>query len=202
MNNLKKKTSSPYRDRIDYITVATLYCWHLWISKAATAMDIHTSRIIRAFVSFVLPKRYVYKCYRNQINNRKYRDLLLRDLENGQNIRIAKNMVYQTCSGYLIFPWAVASGFISSLIGWEKVFDWHDGLCVKIIVISGAILFCIGLFKLTKAIQDPKTYLSFFKKVKKKDNDWLKKWKRNTILLYLGGIVSAVLGIILFFNAF
>lgn len=200
--SILKNTSSSYRNRIDYVVTATLFCWHLWISKASATVEIRALHIIRKFVSVFLPKRYVYKCYRNQMNNRKYRDLLFRDLECGQNIRIAKNMVYQTCSGYLILPWAIVSGIISSIIGWENVFHWNDGMCVIIIVISGSILFCIGLFKLTKAIQDPFTYLSIFKKIKKKDNDWLKKWKTYTILLYVGSIVSAVTGIVLFMHAF
>ena len=198
----KISLSAPYRNRIDYIATATLYCWHLWISKASYWTEIRALYIIRALVSCVLPKRYVYRICRNHVNSRKDRDLLFRDLETGQNIRIAKNMVYQTCSGYLILPVALLSSIACSLIGQDVIFRYKGRIWVIGLGLLSIVLFCIGLFTLTKVFDDSRVYLSYFKKYKKKDTKWLKKWGIYTILLYVGGIASAVIGTLFFIHAF
>ena len=203
MSKLKKSSASTsFRDRLDYVVTACLYCWHLWISKAAYWTEIRALYIIRALVSCVLPKRYVYRICRNHVNSRKDRDLLFRDLENGQNIRIAKNMVYQTCSGYLILPVAILSSIACSLIGWDVVFSYKGRIWVIGLGLLSIVLFCIGLFTLTKVFDDSRVYLSYFKKYKKKHTKWLKKWEIYTILLYVGGIASAVIGALFFIHAF
>lgn len=194
MSKLKKNSASTsFRDRLDYVVTACLYCWHRWISKAAYWTEIRALYIIRALVSCVLPKRYVYRICRNHVNSRKDRDLLFRDLECGQNIRIAKNLVYQTCIGYLAFPFSVVAGIASTIIGWDTVFYWKDGTISFIIILLFAVFIFVGLSKLTKAIDNPQTYLSYFKEFEKQDEEWHKKWKRNTILLFIGSIVSAAM---------
>ncbi|MDE5793997.1 MAG: hypothetical protein K2I08_04680 [Muribaculaceae bacterium] len=65
------------------------------------------------------------------------------------------------------------------------------------IVIPSIIAFVLvfSVSKLTKTSGDPHIYLSYFKKFKKQDEEWLKKWGKYTILLFVGGIVSAAMSL-------
>ena len=190
----KISLSAPYRNRIDYIAAATLYCWHRWISKAGTTMEIRIDHIIRQLVSVLLPKRYLYRLYRNNEEMQEASNLMLRNLECGQYISIAKNMVRHTFGGYLVFPMAVVACIISSLIGWDIVLDWKDGMIYFGMSLIGMVLVVIGLCILTKVFNDPQDYISYFKEFQKQDEEWLKRWKRYTILLFVGGIASAAMG--------
>ncbi|MDE6511916.1 MAG: hypothetical protein K2L00_07485 [Muribaculaceae bacterium] len=135
------------------------------------------------------------------MNSRKDRDLLFRDLESGQNIRIAKDLVQYTCLGYLAFPLTVVVSIICSLIGWDIVVSWKDGIIGIVGVLIMAVLIVIGVSKTTRALNDPRVYLSYFKRFKKKDEEWYRKWKRYTILLLVGGLACAAMGIsILFYS--
>ncbi len=188
-------SSSTYRNKIDYIVNACLYCWYLMISKVGLAIQNSLSRIIRLLVSFFFKKRYLYKLCRNQINGKRELDTMFRDLEYGEDIRTAKDLVFFTCSGYLALPIAVGLGIICKLIGWDIVLYWNNGIIGYSIVIMVAVLLFIGLTILTKPLNDPNVYLAYFKKFKKKDEEWLKKWKRYSILLFLGNFISAASGI-------
>ena len=110
-----------------------------------------------------------------------------------QGKRIAKDLVYQTCIGYLAFPFSVVAGVASTIIGWDTVFYWKDGTIKFVTIILFVVFITVGLSKLTKAIDNPQTYLSYFKEFEKQDEEWHKKWKRNTILLFIGSIVSAAM---------
>ena len=55
------------------------------------------------------------------------------------------------------------------------------------------VFIAVGLSKLTKAIDNPQIYLSYFKEFEKQDEEWLRKWEIYTILLFLGAILSLVL---------
>lgn len=196
MRNLNNKpSSSAYRDKIDYILNACLYCWYLWISKAGIAMQNSLNKLIRLLVSIFLPQKYLYKLCRKQVNGKKELDIVFRDLESGIDISTATELVIATCGGYLAFPIAAGLGIISKLIGWNIVLFWNNGIIGYSIVIMVGVLLYIGLTILTKALYDPHVYLSYFKKFKKRDEEWLKKWKRYTILLFVGNFVSAAMGI-------
>ena len=191
-----------YRDRIDHIATACLYCWHLWVSNAGRRIDIGFNHIIRLVVSIIVPKRYRKKIYRNLLNSQKAIAPMHWDLECGQHIRIAKNLVTQTYGGYMAFPLAIVGAIICSIIGWDVILFWRDGIISIIMPLMVGLLLYIGLSHLTKTIEDPQVYLSFFKKFEQQDNEWLKKWKRNTILLFVGSLLSAALGICFVFYSF
>ncbi len=190
-----KSSQSNYRDKIDYIVYAYLYCWHLWISKAGIVFQNCVYKIIRLLVSIFLPKKYLYKLCRKQVKGKKELDLTFRDLRYGIDISTARDIVYCTCSGYIAFPTATVAGIITTLIGWDTVLFWNEGIISYIIVIMAAVCLYIGLTFLTKSFNDSQLYLAYFKKFKKKDEEWLKKWKRYSILLFLGNFVSAASGI-------
>lgn len=190
-NRISSGTS--YRDRIDHIATACLYCWLLWVSNAGRRIDIGFNHIIRLVVSIIVPKRYRKKIYRNLLNSQKAIAPMHWDLECGQHISIAKNLVCQTCTGYLAFPFAVVAGIASTIIGWDTVLYWKDGTIKFVTIILFVVFIAVGLSKLTKAIDNPQTYLSYFKEFDKQDEEWHKKWKRNTILLFIGSIVSAIM---------
>ena len=118
---------------------------------------------------------------------------MFRNLECGQYIRIAKNMVYQSFGGFLAFPLAVVACLICSFIGWDIVLNWKDGMAYFGISLIGMALIVIGLCILTKVFDDPHDYISYFKEFQKQDEEWYKKWKRNTILLFVCGIASAAM---------
>lgn len=194
MSNLKKTTSSySFRDRIDYILNVCLYCWYRWISKVEAAIDKYVSMIIRAIVSSILPKRLVYKVYRNRINGKKDLYIMNRDIEYGHNIRVAKDMVNFTCMGYVALPVAVVTCITCTLIGWDNVFMGINGKAVMVVIAVVLLMEFIGVSKLAKAIEDSSIYLSYFKKFQKQDEEWLRKWKIYTILIFSGAMLSPVL---------
>ena len=189
----KISLSAPYRNRIDYIATATLYCWHLWISNIGRKIDKANLNIFRRLVSITLPRKYHTKIHRNLLNSQEAIAPMFWDLECGQHIRIAKDLVYQTCIGYLTFPFSVVAGIASTIIGWDTFFYWKDGTIKFVTIILFVVFIAVGLSKLTKAIDNPQTYLSYFKEFEKQNKEWHKKWKRNTILLFIGSIVSAAM---------
>lgn len=195
MSKLKNTTSSssPFRERIDYLLTVCLYCWHLRVSNVGRRIDKVFNYIIRLVVANIVLQRYRYKIYRNLLNSQKAIAPMHWDLECGQHIIIAKNLVYQTCIGYLTFPFSVVVGIASSIIGWKMVLYWKDGTITFIIILLYAVFILVGLFKLSKAIDNPQTYLLYFKEFEKQDEEWHKKWKRNTILMFIGSIVSAAM---------
>ena len=107
-----------------------------------------------------------------------------------------------TCGGYVALPLTIIATIICSLIGWTNVVSWKDGIISIVIVLTVAVLTGIGVYKTTKTIVDPRVYLSYFKDFQKQDEEWLRKWKRYTILLFVGGFLSAALGIYFVFYSF
>lgn len=198
----KTSSGTSYRDRIDYIATACLYCWHLWVSNAGRRIDKGFNHIIRLVVSFFIPKRYRNKIYRNLLNSQQAIAPIHWDLEFGQHIRIAKNLVIQTYGGYLTLPIAIGGAIICSIIGWDAILFWRDGIISIIMPLMVGMLLYIGLSHLAKTIENPQVYMDYFKIFEKKDNEWLKKWKRYSILLFVGGLVSATMGIGLMFYSF
>lgn len=158
--------------------------------------------VLRLFVVIFLPKKYLYRFYRSHMEVNKAHELLFGDKEIGHDIATARNMVYHTFTGYLAFPLFVAAGIISSLIGWDVVLYWKDGTIRFVIILAIAVLTGVGLFKSTKVIDDPQVYLSYFKGFQKQDGEWLRKWKRYTILLFVGSLLSLAIGIGFVFYSF
>lgn len=194
MSKLKQESlSSPFMDRIDYTLTACLYCWYIWVAKIGIAVQNNVLRIIRQLVSFFLPKRY-YKLCRNQVKGKKDLDILFRNLETGDDIRTAKDLVFFTCCGYLSLPMALISCIICSLIGWFKVMDWmREGVggIVIPLILTLSIIFAVS--KLTNTSGDSNFYLPYFKEFNKMDEKWHEKWKRNTILLFAGSLLSFII---------
>ena len=186
-------------NKIDYLLTACLYCWHLWISKIGLALQNGVFRIIRLLGSVFLPKRYLYKLCRNQVNGKKDLDIMFRDLEYGDDIRTAKNMVFFTCIGFIALPVSFVSCTICSLIGWDPVMDWMRYGSGMVLPIFLTLLTISGVSMLTKTSCDPHFYLPYFKKFKKRDVKWLKRWKRYTILLFLGSflLIALSMGLLL-----
>ncbi len=189
----------PYKVRIDYIVTTIFFCWYIWTSKVGIAVQNSVHYIMRVLASIFLSKRYWYKLCRNQINAKKDLDNFYRDLEHGLNIETAKRMVSNTCTGYIALPIILVLSIVCSLIGWDTIFFWKNGIISYLIVLMVGGLIFIGLLILTKPLDDPLVYLSYFKKFEKQDEEWIKKWKRYTILLFVGGLLSAAMGICFFF---
>ena len=195
-------SSSPFRERFDYISTALAYCWLIWISKIRHAVQHGVFHIMRLFVLIFLPQKYLDKSEEHHKDALEAQELLFGNLEHGHEITTAQRMVYNTFGGYMGFLIAVLSGIINSLIGWDLVLYWKGGIISIIMVLTGGILLYIGLSILTKALDNPPVYLSYFKEFEKQDEEWLRKWKRYTVLLFVGGLLSAGLGIVLFIFVF
>lgn len=185
------------REKIDYISAACLYCWHQWVSKAGIALQDASFKVARLIISLLLPKKKVYKAYRNHLNERQSLNVFFRDIESGNDIRIAKNMVFFTFCGYLAFLGFILYGTICSLVDRDLFFLWKGGLIsiVTLLMMLG-LIFLVNI-KLTNVINEPHLYLTYFKEFNKRDEKWLKKWKKKTLLLYVGSILSAVAGVML-----
>ena len=160
-----------FQAKIDYLLTACLYCWHLWISNIGRKIDKAYLYFFRGLVSTVVPRKYRTKIYRNILNSQEAIAPMFWDMECGQNIRIAKNLMYQTCTGYLAFPFSVVAGIASTIIGWDTVFYWKDGTIKFVTIILFVVFIAVGLSKLTKAIDDPQTCLSYFKEFEKQDEE-------------------------------
>lgn len=195
MSKQSTTTSSSfhYRNRVNYIIIAILYCWLLWVSKVGGKIQKGVFLIMRLVVLIFLPKRYLKKFYRNYLNGYKAISPGYWNLEYGHHIRIAKNLVYDTCFGYVAFPITVVSGIVCALIGWNNIFLWMDGMGIFIIAFLIMCVMYIAVVRLTTAFSDPHVYLSYFKTFDNLGNEWLKKWKTYTILLLVGAILSAVM---------
>lgn len=194
MNRLKDiSSSSSYKDKIDYVLTACLYCWLIWISRIRITIQMGVFHVIRLFVLIFLPKRYMISFYRRHIESMKAQDILFGDLESGDDILTAKNLVNLTCSCYLTLPITVVICIICSLIGWDNIFRWKDGIGIIVIILVMVVTIYMGVDRFTTAFDNPQVYLSYFKKFKKQDDEWLKKWKIYTVLLFGGAILSAVM---------
>ncbi len=203
MNKYSSNKTIPlvtWRDKKDYVLIACLYCWHQWISKAGITLQDASFKVARWVISLLLPKRIVYKAYRNHLNQRKYLNAMFRDLEYGQDIRIAQNMVWWGFCGYWVIPIGVLGGTICSLLKITLGFIWNVDLIVLITILMTGTIICWMNVISTKVIDKPAIYLSYFKKFEKNNKEWLIKWKKYTIMLYLCGILSAIIGIRLFFS--
>ncbi len=111
-------------------------------------------------------------------------------------------MVYFTCAGYTLLPLTIVAAIIFSLFGWENVFRFNGGVIGVIFPIIFGVLIYICVDKLTKAIDVPHSYLSYFKEFERKDHAWVKKWEIYTILLFIGAIIAIVMGAICFIHVF
>lgn len=195
-------SSTSYRERIDYLTAILAYCWLIWISKIRNAIQWGVFYILRYFVYIFMTQKYLDKFDERSIDALETQESLFGDTEYGFDMRVTKQLIYNTFGGYMTFPIIVVGGIISSLIGWDVVFYWKGGVIIIASLLIWAVLVFIGFHILTKALDDPRVYLSYFKEFKKHDEKWLRKWKRYTILLYAGGLLSATLGIVLFIFVF
>lgn len=63
MSKQMKTTSSstPLRERFDYLSTVLAYCWLIWISKVRHAIQSGVFHIMRLFVVIFLPQKYLDK---------------------------------------------------------------------------------------------------------------------------------------------
>ena len=195
----KTSLSAPYRNKIDVALTACLYCWLIWISRIRLKIQMSVFYVLRVFVVIFFPKKYLNRFYRKHIESMKAQDILFGNMEYGDDIMTAKNMVFFTCIGFIALPVSFVSCTICSLIGWDPVMDWMMYGSGMILPILLTLLTIFGVSMLTKTSCDPHFYLPYFKKFKKRDGKWLKRWKRYTILLFLGSFLSVALSIGLLF---
>lgn len=184
------------------MSIACLYCWHGWYLRAGTFTLKHLQNIIRKIATFFLPQRLMNKYDRNVDYNQPYIDSMYEDLDCGLYIQTAKETVFYTYNGFMALPASILSGIILSLMGVDLFFLWNGGLICMCNLLMVCVLMYLGLNKLTRTFDDSRIYLSYFKKFKKCDGEWHKKWKRNTILLFIGATISAVTSVVLFIFAF
>ena len=64
------------------------------------------------------------------------------------------------------------------------------------------LIWSLGFIPIYKAALSKDRYLKFYKRFEKKDAQWHKKWKRTTILFFLGAVLSAAIGLIIVFCMF
>ena len=190
-----KKISSCYiyRNKIDYTATANLYIWYLWISRIRFIIQSGVFHLMRLFVMIFLPHKYLNRFYRRHIESMRAQDILFGDIECGDDILTSMFMVKLTFAGYLILPISIVISIICTLLGWDVVLYCKEGIIYFVIVLILVGLLLIILRKSTKTFDVPQNHISYFKKFKKKDEEWLKKWKIYTILLLLGAILSAAM---------
>lgn len=192
---------SNHREKIDYILTVCLYCWQIWISRTRITIQKGVFHVIRLFIKILLPKKYLHRFYRRHVEAMKAQDLLFGNLEYGNDISTAKTMVFHSCC-YLALPVIITTCIIGSLIGWSVVISWliNDVGIIIPLILCGIIVFCAS--KIMKTPSDSHFYIYYFKVFQKKDEEWLKKWKRYTVLLFIGSFVSFIMciGVIVLFS--
>ncbi len=75
------------------------------------------------------------------------------------------------------------------------MFEWEGGIGSNILVLIEMILFVIIGIRPTKNLFNDNFNRAYFKKFKKKDDEWLKKWKIYTILLLIGSLALIALSL-------
>ena len=170
-------------------------CWLIWISKVRQAVQSDVFNIMRLFVVIFLLQKYLDKFDEHHMDALETQEILFGDLECGHDMRTAKQLIYNTFGGYMTFPIVTVASIICSLIGWDVVFYWEGGIIPIVILLIWGVLVFIGFRILTKALDDPRVYISYFREFEKQDEEWLRKWKRNTVLLFVGGLLSVALSI-------
>lgn len=186
----KKKITIPeptsFCERINYTLNVCLYCWTIWESKVEAVANKVMFHVMRVFVLIFLPHKYLYKFYRNHINFLNIRNP---DYIGGHRI------VGMTCMGYEMFPAVALCSIICTFIGWHRVFEWEGGIGGIILFLFEMLIFVILEIRTTKNLFNEDFNRAYFKKFKKKDNEWLKKWKIYTILLLIGSLALIALSL-------
>lgn len=201
-SNKNKISLDTWRDKVDYVSTACLYCWYGWHLRAGTFTLKHLQNIIRMIAAFFLPQRLMNKYDRNVAYNQPYIDSMYQDLDRGLYIQSARETVYYTYIGFMALPASILCGIILSLMGVDLFFIWIGGLISKFTILMICGLMYIGVNKLTRTFDDSRIYLSYFKKFKKCDREWHKKWKRNSILLFIGATITAATSVVIFIFVF
>lgn len=134
--------------------------------------------------------------YRRHIQSMRAQDILFGNIEHGDDIMTANTIVSNICGFYLTLPVTIITCIVCSLIGWRNVihfFPEGTGWFVLIFTLFAVIAICTS--KLRKTSSDPHFYISYFKKFQKKDNEWLRKWKRYSVLIFVGSFLSVALSL-------
>lgn len=178
------------REKIEYLMNVALYCWAIWISKVDIAIRRGMFLFIRFLVLVFLPKRYVKKYYRRYLTGRELMEPYFTDVKDGWVISTAKDILISMYLGYLALPFFTLMGIMFFLLLWLL-----NGIVKIFILLPIGLLIFIVSWKFFKYYDTNLAYIPYFKEFEKKDEGWLKKWKRKTILLYVGSIIFFLLGL-------
>ena len=168
-------------EKFEYAMNAIYYCRLLQIGKFQNRIDIFVTFILLRITKNLFPN--VYQGIRKRAIPPVY-DITAND-KNGCLNYLGEFDLYTTFSMYLI-------GILFIIQALLYFFCGYFVLSSYIIVI---IPFVMTSYLLNRSVFSKDKYLGYFKIFKSEEDEWLKKWIRNTTLYMCGSFVSLILGI-------
>lgn len=169
------------KQNFEYFFSAMLYCLWLRENKSTEIIQKYTNRFLDFILKYLFSKKIQEKC--NQ--NRRQGQLQLGEINDFMNIEWAKN--------WLVFAYLSYTCVFSFIISALLVKKFGD-LDYEIVLIITFIPIVICYPMLDNVVFKHDIYLNYFKQFKKEDEQWLKKWKRRTLLFQLGSVLAIIIG--------
>lgn len=177
------------RQNIEYFLNAIHYCMWLHYLKFEEKNDRRYNR----FLSFVLKYFCTQKVRNRYYNNLKRyqidKDKFYHDKKSGYCIGWAHHWF-----GYVYSSYPCFISFVLSGIFYRYCADLRNDIALRLLILAIPIFLCY--IPAYKAVFSNDQYLKYFKKFEKEDEQWHKKWKRITMLFWIGGAFFTILGII------
>lgn len=170
----------------EYFLNAILYC--IWIReiKISQVMETCVNKVANFILTYFFSKKIKQKCYKNKMQGKKDADRLISFMD----IEAAKTWLVNSYLSYTI----VVSASVSALFI-NRFQHLNKGFIIIIALIP--VIICYPI--LDRAVIKNDNYLNYFKQFKKEDEQWLKKWKRRTLMFQLGSVVATIVGILSMF---
>ena len=191
MENKNQKTSkSSFRDKLEIFLNTMLYCfWKKERNSMEKAMDAFM-HIYRKMIEWLCPKKYKVRLYRKILRNQWESKLYCRNIRSGLYIGIAKIQLRIFEFSYLVLLLGIIAGVTLGLF--DSIFNEQT---FTLFAIGLSIVLANVVYgPLDKMVFRKDRYIKYFKKFEKKDDEWLKKWKRISLLFKILGCVVGLLG--------
>ena len=143
--------------------------------KISHVIEKYVNLVVNFILTYFFSNRIRQKCYDNKKREQKITDDLISHLD----IEAAKTWLINSYLSYTI----IVSASVTALII-NRFQHFNKGYIVVIALIP--IIICYPFLDRTVIKND--NYLRYFKQFKKEDEQWLKKWKRRTMLFQIGGV--------------
>ncbi len=186
----KRKLQSSFHDELETILNTLLYCfWIIEWGEMEKLLDLKM-RFNRKMIEWLCPKKYKVRLYRKILRNQWEGRLFCRNVRSGLYIGFAKIQlrIYETM--YVILPCGIIAGIALGFL--DSIFNEQPFILFAIVLSIVIVTLVYG--PLDRMVFRNDRYVKYFKKFEKRDDEWLKKWKRIALLFKIGGWISGLIG--------